>query len=206
MARVTRVSRSNVEHTCEVGRHLIPKGDGYQWAKPGFRGRKRFRCLQHGFKPSDLATGLNATPMASQEEALEALATLDHADYDGLEAIVDTFRQALEDYVAEREQGLEAWENGNSTLEDLRDQAQETLDSFDVEVEAFEEEEPEEFDGTEPDPADFETEEDYGAAFDQYINEKESAEAEHDQWEWDSADHWGQQVSAVEDAIGSAEL
>lgn len=206
MARVTRVQKSAAEHTCGRG-HVIPKGQPYMWAKPGFRASKKYRCMEHPFKPSDLATGLNATPMAAQEDALEALSALEHGDYEGLEAIVDEFRQALEDYVQEREQGLEVWENGNSMLEDLRDQAQDTLDSFDVTVEPFDEEEPDEAASREePAEEDFESQEDFDAAHEEWTTEDEEATAEHERWEQDGSDHWEQQVSDVEDAIGSAEL
>lgn len=130
MARVHRVTRSNKEHTCGLG-HVIPKGDPYLWAKPGFRTRTpKARCIHHPFRPSDLATGANQEPLAAQEAFTDALDALEPHDYDGLEEARSEFESALEEYVNVRQEGLDAWENGNATMEDLLDTAQSALDEF----------------------------------------------------------------------------
>lgn len=206
MARVTRVQRAAKPHTCGKG-HPIEKGEPYLWAKPGFRGRKMYRCLKHPFRESDLATGLNQAPLAAREEFDDALDGLEAHDYDGLSEAVETFRSALEDYVAEREQGLDAWENGNSTLEELRDQAQECLDSFDFEPEEFDQEEPSsETADPEPQAEDFEQEEDYVAARDEWEQNQADAEQEWSDWDAERDQHWEDQVEAAREAAQGLDL
>lgn len=150
MARVHRVTRSNKEHTCGLG-HVIPKGDPYLWAKPGFRTRTpKVRCIHHPFRPSDLATGANQEPLAAQEAFTDALDALEPHDYDGLEEARSEFESALEEYVNVRQEGLDAWENGNATMEDLLYTAQSALDEFSsFTVDEFDEEEPDTEDGEE---------------------------------------------------------
>ena len=180
MARVNKITRSNKEHTCgHVPTHVIPKGDPYLWAKPGFRTRTpKIRCVDHPFRPSELATGLNAEPMAAQEEFDDTLGTLYRGDYDGLEAAVDAFREALEAYRDARQEALDAWENGNSQFEQYVEEAEEALGYLeDLTIDPFEEEEPE--------------------------------DADSEEWaEWDAQteDHWDEQITNAEDASASVSL
>jgi hypothetical protein len=205
MARVTRVNKSNIEHVCEVGRHTIPKGDAYLWAKPGFRGRKRFRCPEHPFKESDLATGMNAEPLAAREEFISTAEGLEPFDYDGLREAVETFQGALDDYVSVREEALDAWENGNSTLEELRDAAQEARDSFEPDVDEFTDDEPEDVDEPDDEPDEDEDPEAHeewtrlNDAYQEYVTER-------DAWEDERDEHWENAVSEAIDAAQSVEL
>lgn len=137
MARVTRVGKSLKEHNCQRG-HVIPKGDPYQHATPGFRGRKIIRCMAHPFAPSDLTTSLAAEPMAAAEAFIDWLDSADDSDdnvLEELEAELETLRTAAEEYQAMRQEALDAWENGNSQLEEYveaADNAASEIDSFDV--------------------------------------------------------------------------
>lgn len=185
MARVHRVQRSNKEHTCGVGGHVIPKGEPYLWAKPGFRTRTpKVRCVNHPFRESDLATGMNQEPLAAREEFIDALDGLEEFDYDGLREAVETFQSALDDYVSVREEALDAWENGNSTLEEYRDNAQQARDDFEPDVDEFSDEEPE------------------GSEFEDDDDGHDEFEAAHDAWESERQDHW---ENAVEEARSAAE-
>lgn len=140
MARVHKVTRSAKEHQCGRG-HVIPKGEPYTWAKPGFRTRRPLiRCKAHPFRPSELVSGLASEPMAAQEAFEDALASIDSESTSALEEIqsaLEDFRSEVEDYVSQRQEALDAWENGNSTLEELLEVAQAALD----ELESFEVEE-----------------------------------------------------------------
>ncbi|QOP64796.1 hypothetical protein SEA_DELAGARZA_37 [Microbacterium phage DelaGarza] len=185
MARVHRVQRSNKEHTCGVGGHVIPKGEPYLWAKPGFRTRTpKVRCVNHPFRESDLATGMNQEPLAAREEFIDALDSLEEFDYDGLREAVETFQSALDDYVSVREEALDAWENGNSTLEEYRDNAQQARGDFEPDVDEFSDEEPE------------------GSEFEDDDDGHDEFEAAHDAWESERQDHWD---NAVEEARSAAE-
>lgn len=123
MARVHRVTRSNKEHTCGRGGHVIPKGEPYSWAKPGFRRRTPLiRCAQHPFRPSELTTSAASEPMAAVEASEDAAA----AGFDSIEDLTtawDELGEALEEYASQREEALEAWEHGNSQLEEYAETA-----------------------------------------------------------------------------------
>jgi hypothetical protein len=129
MARVKRVDNSRKDHQCGRG-HVIPKGDSYLMASPGYHARPKYRCLNHPFRPSDLTTSARSEPLSAME-AFEDAANEGFATIEDLQSAWDDLGQALEDYLAMREEGLEAWENGNSQLEELRDQAQEAYDAWD---------------------------------------------------------------------------
>jgi len=210
MARVHRVQRSNKEHTCgHSPTHVIPKGDPYLWAKPGFRTRTpKVRCVEHPFRPSELATGLNAEPMAAQEDFDATLGTLERHDYDGLAAAVDEFRDALESYRDARQEALDAWENGNSQFEEWLEEAEEALSALeDLEVEEWDEEEPSsETADPEPDAADFETEEDYNEAVERWQESQDEAESEWDDWDARRDQHWDDQIDAASEASASVSL
>lgn len=197
MARVHTVKRSNKSHVCAVGGHEIPKGDPYLWAKPGFRTRTPLvRCMNHPFRPSDLATGLNAEPMRAQEDFDATIASLEEHDYEGLNAAVSEFRDALEAYRDVRQEALDAWENGNSQFEEWAEEAEGFVSTFESldEASEYEEEEP-----TEPSRDDFDTED----AYDEAVTEYETAHAD---WEEARAQHWEDAVSAADDASGEVAL
>lgn len=141
MARVHRVATSRKEHTCGAGGgHTIPAGEPYSWAKPGFRRRTPLiRCANHPFRPSELTTSQAAAPMAAQEAFDDALADIDQTAAEALDELataVEELQSAVRDYADERQAALDAWEYGNSTLEELNDTAQAAADeaeSFEVE-------------------------------------------------------------------------
>jgi len=165
MARVHHVKRSNKEHVCGRGGHTIPKGEPYSWAKPGFRTRvPLIRCTAHPFRPSELTTSAASAPMAALEALEDEVNGMDPSDagtLDELESAVEAFASAVREYADEREQALEAWENGNSQLEELNDIAQAAADEAEgIEVESWDESEPdqseyEDEDGN-PDEAEYE--------------------------------------------------
>jgi hypothetical protein len=131
MARVKRVDNSRKEHICGRGNHPIPKGDPYLTASPGFRGTPKFRCISHPFRPSELTTSARSGPL-SAVEAFEDAASEGFNSIEDLQTAWDELGEALQEYVEERDQALEAWEHGNSQLEELRDTAQEALDEFEA--------------------------------------------------------------------------
>lgn len=130
MARVRTVHNSRVAHYCTsiyAPHHEIPVGDTYLVAAPGFRGKNTFRCTDHPFRASELATGLNANALRAMEDAEDAISSAGSAA--DIDAAMEDLANALQELVDDREASLEAWENGNSQLEELRDQAQEALDT-----------------------------------------------------------------------------
>lgn len=190
MARVNRVTKSREVHTCEVGQHEIPKGSPYLWAKPGFRvRRKRIRCTEHPFRPSDLATGLNQEPMAAQESFDDTLGTLEQFDYEGLNQAVAEFRDALEEYRDLRQEALDAWENGNATLEEYLDTAEEALSNLE-DLDEFEDLD------DEPQREDYEEGEDGDDEFDTAV----------DEYEQERVDHWDECVNEASEASAAVSL
>lgn len=124
MARVHRVHKSAKEHKCSFNGHTIPKGSAYTWAKPGFRTRRPVvRCLAHPFRESDLITGQRAEIVRAREDALEAIDAA--ASIEEVESAMQEFESAADDYQALRQEALDAWENGNSQLEEYVYQAEE---------------------------------------------------------------------------------
>lgn len=148
MARVHHVGSSRTPHKCKAG-HVIEPPQGYMWAAPGFRSRKRYACVLHPFRPSELTTSA-ASPVLAAQEALEDAAEGWETPED-VQSALDEFRDAVQEFYDEREQALDAWENGNSQLDELRDQAQEALDAVeDVQLTEW----PGEVDGVEIDADD----------------------------------------------------
>ena len=143
MARVTRVDKSRKEHTCGRGGHVIPIGDPYLWAKPGFRGTPRYRCLCHPFRRSELTVTLAAEPLAAVE-AFEDIAGSGRVDsIEHLQDEWDALVAAVEDYASQREESLAQWEHGNPQLEELFDIATAAVDNVaGHSIEEFEEPEP----------------------------------------------------------------
>lgn len=128
MARVHRVPKSRKEHTCTWGNHVIPKGDPYLHASPGFRRRHPIvRCLAHPFRPSELTTSAASAPMAAAEgfeDALDAINPQDNGALDELQTALEELTSAVEEYRDERQSALDAWENGNEQLQQYVDTAE----------------------------------------------------------------------------------
>jgi hypothetical protein len=125
MARAHKVPSSRVVHRCGQG-HDIPAGEGYYWAAPGFRASKKYRCLKHPFRPSELTTSLVGEVYAAQEAWSDAadggLATIED-----IQAAYEEFEQALTDYRDQRQEALDAWEYGNAQLEEYLEAAEDAL-------------------------------------------------------------------------------
>lgn len=131
MARVHRVGKSRKEYTCSHGEHTIPVGSPYLWAKPGFRRRTPIiRCVAHPFRASDLTTGVRAEALVAIEAFEDAVDGID--TFDALESAWTDLQSELENFVQTRQDALDAWENGNSQLEDLLYQAEAARDEVDA--------------------------------------------------------------------------
>jgi hypothetical protein len=149
MARVKRTERSRKEHICGRGGHVIPKGDPYLSASPGYHGSTIYRCVNHPFRPSELTRSARSAPLSALEAWQDAVSA-GIESHDDLESEWDALGDALTEFLEEREQALEAWENGNGQLEELMDTAQAAVDEWDSHsLEAFDEEEPEDTDSEE---------------------------------------------------------
>lgn len=123
MARVHRVNKSAKEHTCSKDGAVIPKGDPYLWAKPGFRTRRPVvRCIHHPFKESDLITGNRAEIVRAIEDARETIESAESIS--DIETAMSDLESAADDYQSLRQEALDAWPNGNSGLEEWVYQAE----------------------------------------------------------------------------------
>lgn len=187
MARVYTKKTSRTEHICGRTGHVIPKGEGYYAAAPGFRGREIYRCFAHPFRQSELTNSLRSQPLAALENLEDTIPSLEPGDYDSLTEAVNEFASEVRDYAEERQNALDQWENGNSQLEELADTASSAADdaeAIEYDITPFEEEEPQE--------SDFEDADEY--------------EAEHSDWESDRDEAWEQAVSNALDAAQSIEF
>jgi len=172
MARVKRVDNSRKPHTCGRGGHEIPKGESYLTASPGYRGRPKYRCLRHPFRPSELTTSAASEPM-SAVESFEDAAAVGFSTIEDLQSAWDDLRSAVEEYQQMREAALEAWEHGNSQFEEYVETANAALE----EVEGFT---PEEWSGDdEPERDDYPADDDGQDEFDAAWNEWEDAHSQH---------------------------
>ncbi|QOC58103.1 hypothetical protein SEA_SCUMBERLAND_81 [Microbacterium phage Scumberland] len=187
MARVKQVNNSRKEHVCGRGNHPIPKGDAYLTASPGYRGRPKYRCLQHPFRPSELTTSAASEPM-SAVEAFEDSASAGFDTHEDLESAWDELRSAVEEYQQMREQALEAWENGNSQFEEYVETANAALD----EVEGFYLEEFSEPEPDEDDPSTWFDEDEFDGA--------------HQGWDERRAEHLAEQTDEALSVAGSLEF
>jgi len=133
MARVNRVAKSRKVYRCGQG-HDIPIGEPYLYANPGFRSRTRLiRCTTHPFRPSELTTSLASEPMAAQESFLDAIDEIDvtsETAIEELEAEVEALLSEVEQYRDARQEALDAWEHGNSTLEEFVETADAAVDEI----------------------------------------------------------------------------
>ena len=189
MARVKRQENSRIEHICGKGNHVIPKGDPYLMASPGFRRRKPLiRCVNHPFRPSELTTSARSEPL-SAIEAFEDAAAAGFDSIEDLQSAWDDLGSSLEDYVSTREEALDAWEHGNSQLEDLKDQAESAYQEWEGhDIEDFDEDEPQREDFKDTDKG----QDKYDTAWE----------------EWDAArqDHIQEQTDEALDAAGSLDV
>lgn len=195
MARIHRVNKSAKPHVCGRGGHEIPAGAPYSWAKPGFRTRTPLiRCAAHPFRPSELTTSLASGPMAAQEDFDDALSALDETDagaLDELTSALEEFQTAVREYAEQRREALDAWEYGNSQLEELADIAEEAADELEghqVEEWSGDAEARDVDPGDEPD----DTESDAYA-------EWEEATAAHEEAMREWAEHVAEQIEAASD-------
>ncbi len=187
MARVKKVDNSRKPHTCGRGGHEIPKGDSYLTASPGYRGRPKYRCLQHPFRPSELTTSAASEPM-SAVEAFEDSANAGFDTHDDLEAAWEELRSAVEEYQQMREAALEAWEYGNSQLEEYVETANAAMDEVEgFTVESFDEPEPEE-----DDPSTWSDEDEFDGA--------------HQGWQERRDEHLSEQTDEAMSVAGSLEF
>jgi hypothetical protein len=162
MARIHHVTKSAKEHICSFNGHTIPKGEPYTWAKPGFRTRRALnRCLQHPFRESDLIQGQRQAIVLARETATDAIT--DAVDVDEVQTAMQDFASEAEDYLNTRQEALDAWENGNSQLEEFVYQAEAILD----EVNSWD---CDEFD--EPDEADVDLAAEGYDSFEEYLDDK----------------------------------
>ncbi len=142
MARVKRTDNSRTEHICGRGNHVIPKGDSYLSAAPGFRSKPKYRCLNHPFRQSELTTSLASEPLAAVESFEDTTGSI--TNHEELEEAWEELKTAIEEYVGVRQEALDAWEYGNSALEEFVDTAQSALDEVESHtIETYDEEEPE---------------------------------------------------------------
>lgn len=190
MARAKWTKSSRKPHVCGRGGHEIPVGDGYYSAAPGYRGRTIYRCHAHPFRPSELTTSLRAEPLAALEAFEDAVPELEPGDYDGLVSAADEFAGAVREYAEQRQEALDAWENGNSQLEDLVYTAEQAAD----EAEAIAGDIVEFYDVA-PDRADY-ADVDGAAEYDDAVEE----------WTTARDDHWVDTVFAALDAAQNIEF
>lgn len=133
MARVQRIKKSRVERRCHAG-HAIPVGSAYSFAAPGYHGREIYACSAHPFRPSNLTTGLRAEALAAIESFEDAANEIDHDDHEALEQLetaFEEFKGEIESFRDQRQESLDAWEYGNSQLEELLDAAESAVSDLD---------------------------------------------------------------------------
>ena len=132
MARISRIKKSRVERRCHAG-HVIPVGSAYSFAAPGYHGREIYACGAHPFRPSNLTTGLRAEAEAAREAFTDTLEGIDHEDtgaLEQLESALEEFKSEIGSYRDQRQEALDAWENGNSQLEELLETAEAAADEL----------------------------------------------------------------------------
>lgn len=143
MARVIRVKSSRTDHNCHAG-HIISAPAAYSWTAPGFRGRKKFACASHPFRPSQLTTSAKSEPLRAIEDAQDALEDTSEMSLDDVKQVKEDLQQALEEYRDMRQEGVDAWENGNSQMEEALSEAEEAISEIEGhEVEDYDGEEDE---------------------------------------------------------------
>src|SRR5690606_8406363 len=141
---------------------------------------------RHPFRPSHLTTSLRSEPEAAREAFEDVVAEIDHESVDALtelESAYEELKSAVEDYRSQREEALDAWENGNGQLEELLDTAQSAVDELEsFEVEEWDgdegardaEEEPEPEVDAEPDADHYDSDEDYLEAVERWERQSQA--------------------------------
>lgn len=197
MARAHFVKSSRTVHRCHAGHDIEPPA-AYYWAAPGFRSRKKFACTSHPFRQSQLTTSAVADVYAAQEaleDELDGLTT--HEEF---QAAWDTFSESVTDFRDMRQEALDAWENGNSQLEELLEQAEEAAS----EAEAFE---VPEFDGDEETAAkepDDEPEDEPEEPDREDYDDDEDYDTDHEAWE-EAHTSWENERAEYDDAVAQHE-
>lgn len=135
MARITTVkSARKPQGKCGKCGVEIEKGDGYRWAKPGFRTRRKMvRCMKTlcMFRPSELDQSKKATILAAQENFED---NIDHCTTaDEITEAVEEVATAVREVADEYREALDQWENGNSMMEEFADHYEEQAN----EIEGF---------------------------------------------------------------------
>lgn len=134
MARVKTVSKAQKDQgTCEKCGKSLPKGEPYRWFKVGFRSRhKHVRCTDASCtpRPSELESTSKADIYAAFEDYYANPVDPESEDWtEDLRGAMEPIVEAYANYLQEKEDALEAWPNGNSQFEDVRDGAQEANDA-----------------------------------------------------------------------------
>lgn len=181
VARVTYVKKSRkAQRPCTKCGDELPVGSAYLYWEPGFRSHhKVVRCMKPECAPSrsERESSALSGPMAAQEAFEAATSALDMSDegvQEQLQSEWESFREAVREYADEARQAAEAWEYGNSQLEERADEAEgwaDEMEGFDVE----------EFYGDAPDPEDYEDGTDdpaYEEAVEKHAEEREAHYAE----------------------------
>lgn len=131
VARITTVKSARKDQgECGKCGTPIPVGSPYLHYTVGFRSHfKRVRCAAVACipRPSERESSSKAGPMSAIEDfAAQTFDTLDDLA-DGFQDVVDAFRE----YADECRDALDAWENGNSMLEERADGAEQAADELD---------------------------------------------------------------------------
>lgn len=208
MAKVSTVQKSRTPRTCGRTGHVIPPGSLVYSASPGYRGRTIYRCAEHPFRPSELTTSMAAQPLAALEQLQDTLNVLEAETHDALDQLTSSweeFTSEVRDYAEQRRTAAEAWEYGNSQLEELADTAETAADEA-------EQHEVEEWDGDfellttsdpeEPDADAFGDEVDYLDAVGAYEERLADIQEARDAW----AEHVRGQIEAALDVANGLEF
>jgi hypothetical protein len=130
MARVTTVPKCRKPQTCGKCGEVIPVGDGYRHATPGFRGRRKVRCMKPGcmFRQSDLTTSNMSGAYAAIEgledeiplvESLDDMTAAMATAAEGLREVAEMYDEASQ---AWGDNGHEEWDEKRDTLNDAADE------------------------------------------------------------------------------------
>lgn len=148
MARITYVKKARkAQGLCGHCQRPIEVGDPYRHFAPGYHARKQVRCMRSECAPrqSELTASTMSQVYAAQEAFEDAVGSVDNID--DLRDLFEDYRQEIEAYRDERQEGLNQWEYGNSHLEDRLYEVQAYLDDLQGhEVVDFDDEEPEDED------------------------------------------------------------
>jgi hypothetical protein len=132
VAKVETVQKSQKDQgKCEHCGVALPKGSAYRYFYVGFRATyKHVRCMKPECTPklSERESSTKADVYRAQEDFEANLAAATTAD--DVQAAYESFHEAVDQYATEREEALEAWENGNSQLEEVAEAARQAADDM----------------------------------------------------------------------------